>query len=49
MDAALPLRIEMALAKLLASWGIKPTACVGHSVGEFAAACVAASSHSKTG
>ena len=33
--------IEMALAKLLASWGIKPTACVGHSVGEFAAACVA--------
>lgn len=29
------------LANLWQSWGIKPSAMVGHSIGEFAAACVA--------
>lgn len=33
--------IEIALARLLVAWGIQPTALVGHSVGEFAAACLA--------
>ncbi len=33
--------IEYALAKLLMSWGIRPTALVGHSVGEYVAACLA--------
>ena len=33
--------IEYALAKLLMGWGIKPQAMVGHSVGEFVAACLA--------
>src|SRR5258708_15971133 len=33
--------IEYALAKLWESWGIRPEAMLGHSVGEFAAACLA--------
>jgi phthiocerol/phenolphthiocerol synthesis type-I polyketide synthase E len=31
---------EYSLAKLLISWGIKPYAMIGHSIGEFTAACV---------
>ncbi len=33
--------IEYALAKLWMSWGIQPARMIGHSVGEFAAACLA--------
>ncbi|HLP58804.1 MAG TPA: beta-ketoacyl synthase N-terminal-like domain-containing protein, partial [Candidatus Deferrimicrobium sp.] len=33
--------IEYALAKLLISWGIKPHAMIGHSIGEYTAACLA--------
>lgn len=33
--------IEYSLAKLWMSWGIKPKAMVGHSIGEYVAACVA--------
>jgi acyl transferase domain-containing protein len=32
--------IEYALAKLWQSWGLEPAAVMGHSVGEFAAACI---------
>ncbi len=33
--------IEYSLAKLWMSWGIKPTVLLGHSVGEYVAACLA--------
>ncbi len=33
--------IEYALAQLWRSWGIQPTAVLGHSIGEITAACVA--------
>jgi acyl transferase domain-containing protein len=33
--------VEYALAQLLQSWGIKPVAMIGHSVGEYVAGCVA--------
>lgn len=33
--------LEYALAKLWRSWGIEPTAVLGHSLGEYVAACVA--------
>jgi phthiocerol/phenolphthiocerol synthesis type-I polyketide synthase E len=33
--------IEYALAKLWMSWGIVPQAVIGHSLGEYAAACIA--------
>ena len=33
--------IEYALAKLLMSWGIQPQAMIGHSIGEYVAACLA--------
>ena len=33
--------LEYALAQLWKSWGIEPTAVMGHSVGEYVAACIA--------
>ena len=33
--------IEYALAQLLTHWGLQPAAMIGHSIGEYVAACVA--------
>ena len=33
--------VEYALAVMWRSWGVEPTAVMGHSLGEFAAACIA--------
>ena len=33
--------VEYALARLWQSWGLKPAALIGHSLGEYAAACLA--------
>lgn len=33
--------IEYALAKLLMEWGVRPQAMIGHSIGEYVAACLA--------
>jgi acyl transferase domain-containing protein/thioesterase domain-containing protein/acyl carrier protein len=32
---------EYALARLFQAWGVEPVACVGHSMGEYVAACLA--------
>jgi len=32
--------VEYAMAKLLMSWGIRPAAMIGHSLGEYTAACL---------
>ncbi|PHM38769.1 type I polyketide synthase [Xenorhabdus innexi] len=33
--------VEYALSQLLMTWGLHPTACIGHSIGEYVAACLA--------
>ena len=32
--------VEISLARLWMSWGVKPAALIGHSMGEYAAACI---------
>ncbi len=33
--------LEYAMAKTLAAWGVRPSAMIGHSIGEYVAACLA--------
>ncbi|MBC8088315.1 MAG: SDR family NAD(P)-dependent oxidoreductase [Phycisphaerae bacterium] len=33
--------VEYSLAKMWGSWGVRPTAVLGHSIGEYVAACIA--------